>query len=372
MNKVKDGCDIRENFFSTTLGIAIVGIVIGTLAAFLQSQGNPGNMGVCVACFERDIAGALGLHTAAVVQYLRPEILGFVLGAFAVSVFAKEFSPRFGSAPLVRFLLGMVAMIGALVFLGCPWRAFLRLAGGDLNAIAGIAGLATGIYGGTLFFRRGFTLGKTTGRPTWVGLLFPAIILGLLILRLVFPPIAGEVKNGLLWYSLKGPGSQYAPLIISLGAGLVIGILAQRSRFCTMGALRDIFLFRQFHLFTGLSCLVLAAFVANLFFGQVNVSFEGQPIAHTDGLWNFLGMALAGLAFALAGGCPGRQLFAAGEGNADAAMFALGMFAGAGIAHNFATASSPAGLAANGALGVGVGFAICLGIGFLYSKKKGL
>ncbi|MGL4209423.1 MAG: YedE family putative selenium transporter, partial [Candidatus Adiutrix sp.] len=335
-----------------------------------QSQGNPGNMGVCVACFERDIAGALGLHTAAVVQYLRPEILGFALGSFVISMFTKEFSPRFGSAPLIRFLLGMVAMIGALVFLGCPWRAFLRLAGGDLNAIAGIAGLAAGIYGGTLFFRRGFTLGKTTGRPTFVGFIFPAIMLALLVLRFVFPPIAGEAKSGPLWYSLTGPASQHAPLLLSLGVGLAVGILAQRSRFCTMGALRDIFLFRQFHLFTGLACLVLAAFISNLFFGQVNVGFAGQPIAHTDGLWNFLSMAMAGLAFALAGGCPGRQIFAAGEGNADAAIFVLGMFAGAGVAHNFATASSPAGLAANGALSVCIGFAVCLAIGFLYSKKR--
>jgi len=45
-------------------------------AALLQKLGNPGNMGICVACFERDIAGAVGLHRAAVVQYMRPEIIG--------------------------------------------------------------------------------------------------------------------------------------------------------------------------------------------------------------------------------------------------------------------------------------------------------
>ena len=52
-------------------------------AVLLQWMGNPGNMGVCVACFNRDIAGGIGLHRAAVVQYLRPEIIGMVLGAFA-------------------------------------------------------------------------------------------------------------------------------------------------------------------------------------------------------------------------------------------------------------------------------------------------
>ncbi|MCK7507013.1 MAG: hypothetical protein MZV70_25120 [Desulfobacterales bacterium] len=83
--------------------------------------------------------------------------------------------------------------------------------------------------------------------------------------------------------------------------------------------------------------------LTNLILGQFNAGFEGQPIAHTDHVWNFLGMALSGLAFVLAGGCPGRQLFLSGEGDMDAAIFATGMIVGAGIAHNFAMASSPKG-----------------------------
>ena len=39
-----------------------MGAFIGVFAALLQHWGNPGNMGV--ACFERGIAGALGLHRA--------------------------------------------------------------------------------------------------------------------------------------------------------------------------------------------------------------------------------------------------------------------------------------------------------------------
>ena len=42
-------------------------------------------------------------------------------------------------------------------------------------------------------------------------------------------------------------------------------------------------------------------------------------------------MVLAGLAFALAGGCPGRQLFLAGEGDGDSAIFVLGMVSGAAL-----------------------------------------
>ncbi|MFN2359333.1 MAG: hypothetical protein ABR534_16520, partial [Desulfotignum sp.] len=98
---------------------------------------------------------------AAVVQYLRPEIIGFVLGSLAAALAFKDFRPRTGSAPFVRFVLGVFAMIGALVFLGCPWRALLRLAGGDLNAILGLAGLIFGIWLGTLFLKNGYNLGRT-------------------------------------------------------------------------------------------------------------------------------------------------------------------------------------------------------------------
>ena len=72
-----------KNFFATRAGIITAGAIIGVLAPLLQKLGNPGNMGICVACFERDIAGGVGLHRAAVVQYIRPEIIGFVLGAMA-------------------------------------------------------------------------------------------------------------------------------------------------------------------------------------------------------------------------------------------------------------------------------------------------
>lgn len=144
-----------KNVFATSTGIVAVGVVIGVVAALLQKFGNPANMAICVACFGRDIAGAIGLHRAEVVQYLRPEIIGFVLGSFVAALVFKEFKPTGGSAPMTRFVLGMIAMIGALVFLGCPWRVVLRLAGGDGNALFGLLGLVTGVWIGTLFSRTG-------------------------------------------------------------------------------------------------------------------------------------------------------------------------------------------------------------------------
>ncbi|GAB6905777.1 putative selenium metabolism protein, YedE family [Desulfosarcina cetonica] len=353
-----------KNVFASRWGIISVGGLIGILAALLQKMGNPGNMGICVACFERDIAGALGLHRAAVVQYIRPEIIGFVLGSMLAAYLFKEYRPRVGSAPIVRFILGAFAMIGALVFLGCPWRAVLRLAGGDGNAIFGLLGLAAGIWIGTLFLKKGYNLGRTQTTHAAVGWMLPLVMVGLLLLILVFPQIQGQAKNDILFYSIKGPGAMHAPLLLALIVGLGIGFLAQRSRFCTMGAIRDLVLFGQTHLLSGFISLLVFAFLTNLALGQFHPGFAGQPVAHTMQTWNFAGMMLAGLAFALAGGCPGRQLFLSGEGDGDAAVFVLGMIVGAGFAHNFGLASSPKGIGPHGMAAVIVGMAVCLFIGF--------
>ena len=358
-----------KNFFASRWGIIGVGGIIGILASLLQKLGNPGNMGICVACFERDIAGALGLQRAGVVQYIRPEIIGFVIGSMIAAYRFKEFRPRAGSAPIVRFVLGAFAMIGALVFLGCPWRAVLRLAGGDGNAILGLLGLTGGIWIGTLFLKNGYNLGRTQSTHTTVGWMLPLIMLGFLVLMLIFPQVEGQAQSGVLFYSLKGPGAMHAPLITALIVGLGIGFLAQRSRFCTMGAIRDVVLFGQTHLLTGFLSLVVFAFLTNLALGQFHPGFAGQPVAHTMHVWNFAGMMLAGLAFALAGGCPGRQLFLSGEGDGDAAVFVMGMIVGAGFAHNFGLASSPKGVGPHGIAAVVVGLAVCLFIGFTMRKK---
>lgn len=368
--------DSLTRFFASRFGIISTGVAIGVLAALLQRLGNPPNMGICVACFERDIAGALGLHRAAVVQYLRPEIAAFVLGSLLAAVLFGEFKARMGSAPVVRFFLGMFAMIGALAFLGCPWRALLRLSAGDFNAVTGIAGLALGISGGVLFLKSGYNLGRSHKTYAIAGLLLPLAMIALLTLRMMkFSAGPGMA----LFFSVKGPGAMHAAVWISAAAGLVIGILAQRSRFCTMGAIRDVILMRDYHLLSGLGALVVTVFVMNLMFGSLHPGFSPQPVAHSAHLWNFLGMVLSGLAFALAGGCPGRQLFLAGEGDGDAAIFVLGMITGAAVSHNFALAGSPdkmvegviktGGVSTAGMIMVVTGILFCLLVGWTMREK---
>lgn len=84
-----------------------------------------------------------------------------------------EFKPRTGAAPIIQFFLGIFAMLGALVFLGCPWRALLRLAGGDGNAILGLAGLAFGIWIGVQFLKSGYNLGRATPAKAATGWVMP-------------------------------------------------------------------------------------------------------------------------------------------------------------------------------------------------------
>ena len=363
----------RHNLLTSRWGPILTGIAVGVLAPVLVALGNPGNMGVCVACFSRDIAGALGLHRVAAVQYIRPEIVGFVLGSLAAALMFREFKPRNGSAPLVRFLLGMLSMIGALVFLGCPWRAYLRLSAGDGNAILGILGLAAGIGLGIVFLRMGFGLGRNRPAPRALGWVMPGVMIAFLLL-LLFAPQFGRNPDGTatgpIFFSAQGPGSQHAPILISLGIGLFVGFLAQRSRFCTVGAIRDLILLKDSHLFNGVLALLVAAFFTNLALGLFKPGFQGQPIAHTNALWNFGGMVLSGLAFTLAGGCPGRQLFLAGEGDGDAAIFALGAIVGAGISHTFNAASSPNGPAAFGPSMVIVGLSLCIVLGLTMREPQ--
>ncbi len=362
----------RQDFFATPVGIIVVGLVLGGLAVSLQKLGNPANMGVCMACFTRDVAGALGLHRAAPVQYLRPEIPAFCLGAFLAALLFREFRPRTGSAPITRFLLGMFAAIGALVFLGCPWRALLRLAGGDWNAVVGAAGLVAGIAVGVQFMKWGFSLGRSHPARTLAGLTMPFLMLVLVVLA-VFYPHFGE--NAALFRSEKGPGAATAPVAASIGVALLIGFLAQRTRFCTVGGFRDALLMRDFHLLSGVLAFLVAAFALNFVYGQFHAGFtlgtgaDGkplmQPAAHTVHWLNFAGMVLAGLSFTLAGGCPGRQVFLSGEGDGDAAVFVLGMLTGAAVAHNFL-------MAGTGVLApyiVVIGLVIVVGIGFVGREK---
>ena len=334
----------------------IAGVVMGVIGASLVLFGNPKNMGFCIACFLRDTAGGVGLHRAEVVQYIRPEIIGLIFGSLFAALATKEFSPRGGSAPMTRFVLGFFAMIGALMFLGCPFRMILRIASGDLNAIVAFVGFVCGIATGVFFLNRGYSLNRTRKVSKSEGSILPVIALVFLVLLVAAPAF--------IFFSEKGPGSMHAPLAISLIAGIIVGALAQRTRFCMVGGIRDMILFRENRLLLGFVAVLVSALVMNLIFSATtgtsyfNLGFENQPIAHSDGLWNFLGLYLTGFACVLLGGGPLRQLILSGEGNTDSAVTILGLFVGAAFAHNFGLAASGDGPTVNGMIAVVIGIVV--------------
>ena len=350
--------------------IAAGGVVIGLIAAMLVFFGNPVNMGFCIACFLRDTSGALWLHSAAAVQYIRPEIIGLVLGACALSLATKEFRPRGGSAPVTRFILGVFVMIGCLMFLGCPFRMILRLAGGDGNAIFGFAGFALGILAGVAFLKKGYTLKRSYKMPSLEGQLFPFLQIVFLVLLVAAPAFIHFSEAG------AGPGALHASIVISLIAGLIVGALAQKTRLCMVGGIRDAVLFNEWKLRLCFLAILISALAVNLILGAVtgtayfNPGFAGQPVAHTDGLWNALGMFLTGFGCVLLGGCPLRQLILAGEGNTDSAVAVLGLMVGAAFAHNFGLASSAEGPTANGKIAVLIGIAVVAVIAVCNTWRK--
>ena len=373
------------------------GLFIGAVAAWLVSQGNPGNMGLCIACFLRDITGYFvgGTTGQAAVAYIRPEIVGIILGAMGAALVTREFRPRGGSQPLIRFVLGFIFMVAALIFLGCTVRAWLRLGGGDLSALWGILGIVAGAGVGVVFLKRGFNLGRARNVARPLGWLLPAIGVLLLVFALVTeygtkpewatltPGNGRAVVPGEVVVAPEGdgltvlkpsdativdgavvaadgtvladaekvaatkpmPGGKRAALWASLLAGLAIGVVAQRSRFCTIGGIRDAILIRRYDLLFGVVGLLIGSTVVNLIFGQYSLGFENQPVAHNDALGSFVAMTVATFAAVLLGGCPFRQVIMGSEGDADSFMAVAGMIAGAGASHFLKLASSPAGLA---------------------------
>jgi len=373
--------------FSRKALILYAGLAFGVLASLLVKWGNPANMGFCSLCFLRDISGGLKLQTTATVQYLRPEIIGLVLGSTGAALLFREFRPRGGAAPLVRFVLGFFIAVGALIFLGCPWRAVIRLGGGDLSALIGIAGLIVGVAAGIILLRRGFNLGRSNRTYAVAGWIMPVIFIALLIFLVAGASFIAE--------SASGPGSLHPAIWISLVVGLFIGFVAQRVRFCTVGGWRDLIMVKDAYLFLGLVGLFVGVLATNYivgFFGDGGVvtstgttvayhwGFTSQPIAlpgvdatgairWTDFLWGAGGLALLGLAAVLAGGCPMRQLIMSGEGDTDAGMTVVGMLVGSAVAMNFGIASSATGPGANGPWALGIGLVVCLVLGFTLRER---
>lgn len=348
------------NLSNSKVKLALAGVICGIIAAVLAATGNPANMAICVACFIRDTAGAMKFHTAPVVQYARPEIIGIILGSFFISVGTKEYRSTGGSSPMTRFVLGMVIMIGSLVFLGCPLRMVIRMSAGDLNAYVALIGFVGGVATGVVALKKGFSLGRAHETHKVSGGILPVIAVGIFVLA---------TCTTLFVNSTEGPGSMHAPIIVALVGGLLFGVFAQKSRMCFAGSIRDVILMKNFDLISVIGGLFVVMLIFNIATGGFHFGFVGQPIAHTEHLWNILGMYAVGFAAVLAGGCPLRQLVLAGQGSSDSAVTVLGLFVGAAVCHNFGLASSGEGTTPAGRMACIICILVLFLVAFVGNKK---
>ena len=197
---------------------AVVGFVVALIAAYKEKSLLTVALLACGAVF-LSLIHILGFHSAAAVQYIRPEIVGLVLGSCILALATKEFKPRGGSAPVTRFVIGMFVMIGCLMFLGCPFRMILRLAGGDFNAIFGLIGFIAGILAGVFFLKKGYTLKRSYKMQPVEGGIFPVVEIGILLLLIAAPAFIHFTEAD------GGPGAKHAAIAISLIAGLLVCLL---------------------------------------------------------------------------------------------------------------------------------------------------
>lgn len=330
--------------------------VVGAAAALLVALGNPGNMGLCGACFLRDTAGALGFHTGKGPACFRPEIVGVLFGALGLALFRRRYAARSGSFAVTRFLLGVWMGIAALVFLGCPFRMLQRMGGGDLIAWAAFPGFVAGVGTGLWFERRGYSIGKTSVTFAPIGLLGPLAFAGVLLLFL----------SGVLLGPAPGTSGApaHAPWLAAFVIALAAGGVLSHTGFCAVSAARQFFQ-RERAMLIAAACLVLGYAAVALATGKFRLAYDG-PIAHPGWVWNVLALFLLGLTGALAGGCPVRQMVMAGEGNGDAFLTVMGIFTGGAVAQNLGLASSAGGAGgaggatARGEIAVVIGLALVL------------
>jgi len=328
-------------------------IFIGVFGSLLSIYGNPLNTGICISCFMENYAGALRLHNNIFMQYLRPEITFITVGSFLSALIRKEFKPRISPAFIPYFLGGFFMIIGSAVFIGCPIKMLLRLAGGDLTSIAGIVGLVAGVYAGVKVLQTGvdtvsFTPKVVSNRST--ALLLPVFIL--------LAGVLAVTKNGLFPESLSGAGAEKAPLLLAIIFSVIIGVTSQYSRFCVTGSARNSLILRNATGFVALFLLFFSAFMVNLFFKKVNIGVYGQPGSHTAYFWSFISLFLVGYIAVLIDGCPFRQLIKSGEGDMNAQISFLGMLLGAAFVQNFTILSDASGPTLFGKIGVLIGFII--------------
>ena len=252
---------------------------------------------------------------------VRPEMIGFMIGGFALALYRKEFRSS-SFAPLSPLLLGFATGVVLPEFFGCPWCMFMQLGTGGVERLPQIGGFIAGIWGGSALLRRGAAV---EAGPTWR---IPTRLTQLLILAVV---------GGSLWWmkenmEVSGSRENLAMAGVVL-VGIVLGAAMQRIRFCLVEGLRNTFLIPSTTAkgVAPLVGMVGGAFLYGLARGEL--AFLGLDLTQGDVLvqqiFVFTCAGLAGMAFTLAGGCTVWHAVNTGNGSMHSLTFLGGMLAAA-------------------------------------------
>ncbi|OEU51544.1 MAG: hypothetical protein BA872_00165 [Desulfobacterales bacterium C00003060] len=157
---------------------AIAGGIFGLLGAAGQAFFHiipPPAYGICIACHMRDLVNWIAAHIYPIyglkasgaliipggpVSYNFPllTIVGILIGAVIAAHVNGEFKWKtmrvWWQKPLAEFFLGILVMISALIFGGCPIRTALKAGYLDITAIIGLVAIGVGVFVGCQALRK--------------------------------------------------------------------------------------------------------------------------------------------------------------------------------------------------------------------------
>lgn len=120
--------------------------------------------------------------------------------------------------------------------------------------------------------------------------------------------------------------------LVHLGFGVAFGFVLSSNGAADFDAMRDMFLFRSFHLF-GVAIVTTLGAIAGL---RMLARWGGAPLLGPRIRWSsrpihrgtVIGAIVFGLGWGVSGTCPGTALVQLGEGHLIAAFTVLGIFVG--------------------------------------------
>jgi hypothetical protein len=311
---------IREGhaaLFEQTWPLWLAGVVIAFLSIMMFAWERPLGVVAGLRNWGDWLFTSIGAYNKALqsplVNYASVIDIGFLLGAFASALLAREFSVRVPPrAEAVKGLAAGILMgIGSSLAQGCNVGGFFTaLSALSLGGFAMMVGLIFGVYVGLRYLLWELERFPTSSSAPpsgekkeggfdwrrvqpWIGY---AILLGSIIAFFQYSGSAYTKSGGLLLLSLA------------------VGLTFQRSRLCFVAAFRDPFM-------TGESrqtkAMLLSLVVAVLGYAVLKwTGLRGEMVYVTDTFWlgGLAGGFIFGIGMVLAGGCGSGTLWRVGEG----------------------------------------------------------